>query len=93
MAMTNPQYDIDKGNFVANRMAAEKHKVEDFTVGEKVYIWLGTFAGSTTGVVDKITPGSPTVTIRFEDDNLPPSLETTHEIIPFELMHLGELKV
>lgn len=93
MATANPQRDKELAYLTLNQQAASQHKTEDFQVGEHVYIWAGTFAGTTTAVVKEAKSDSPTVTIDFEDPNLPEHLlGRSVSITPYELMHLGEFK-
>lgn len=90
---SNPQYTIDQGLLAQNRKAAEAHKTEDFFVGEHVYVWKGTYAGTTTAVVVEAKAGEPAVLVSFEDDNLPQHLQgAVVPIVPSELMHEGEHK-
>lgn len=94
--MTQPKSATSRGKedylFSVNQENAHKHKAEDFHEGEEIYVWKGTFAGSTTGVVTAIDSKAGTVEITFENNK---SLHAPAPVNlpPYEIMHIGEFKV
>lgn len=87
----SPERQRAEALFVLNQQASRAHKAEDFKPGEPIYPWVGTYAGSTTGVVKEVNAETQYVIVVFEDGNSPHAPNPV-SLRPYEIMHAGELQ-